>query len=594
MCGIVGYLGKEEAKDIVLNGLFKLEYRGYDSAGISLYNNKDKRFELFKDQGRVAHLESLAKTAGASNLAIGHTRWATHGKVNQINAHPHESRSKRFVVVHNGVIENYKSLRRDFLNGMTLDSETDTEVIVQMIDTFAQNMSAKAAIQKTLGLLKGSYALLILDNKHPDRLVAAKNKSPLLLGKSDNGFIVASDLVALAKYSQNFAPLDDYSVAVIEGNQVRFFNKDHAPQEVIFEPMDFDDDLAEMGPYPHFMLKEIMEQPLVVRTIINKYFEDERLVMKPEILAAMAQSDRVYILAAGTSMHAGFVGKSLFEKMTDMPVEVHIASEFAYHPPTLSKKPFFVLISQSGETADLRACLMHIKSLNHQVITITNVRTSTLAREANHFLEIFAGPEIAVASTKAYTAQLIVLTLLAYAYGKQTFDIRKALSELAHAMESYLTDYETIEMLAKTVLTKRNAFFIGRGVDYYVSLEAALKLKEISYLQAEGFAAGELKHGTIALIEEDTPVFGLISDKRIALNTRSNLDEVRSRGARTVTIAIESLSEDEDAIVLPDVHEYLRPAMMVIPTQLISYYAALQRGCDIDKPRNLAKSVTVE
>ncbi len=594
MCGIVGYLGNEDAKAIVLNGLFKLEYRGYDSAGLSLYNEKKQRFDMYKDQGRVAHLEALSKDAERSSIGIGHTRWATHGKVNQINAHPHVSHSKRFVVVHNGVIENYKALKRDFLNGMTLESETDTEVIVQMLDSFAQNMSTKDAVQKTLGLLKGSYALLILDQKHPDRLVAAKNKSPLILGKSDNGFIVASDLVALSKHSDCFAPLDDYSVVVVKKDKVSYFNRENSPVEMVFEPMDFDDNLAEMGPYPHFMLKEIMEQPLVVRTIINKYFDEDVLKIKPDIIEALNNSDRVYVLAAGTSMHAGFVGKRLFEKMTDLPVEVHIASEFAYHAPTFSEKPFFVLISQSGETADLRACLVHIKELKHRVLTITNVRTSTLAREADYFLEIFAGPEIAVASTKAYTAQLIVLTLLAYAYGKQTFDIRKALSELAHAMESYLADFEAVETLAKTVLTKRNAFFIGRGVDYYVSLEAALKLKEISYIQAEGFAAGELKHGTIALIEENTPVFGLISDKRIALNTRSNLDEVRSRGARTVTISIDSLSEEDDAIILPDVHEYLRPTMMVLPTQLIAYYAALQRGCDIDKPRNLAKSVTVE
>jgi len=594
MCGIVGFLGDKNAKAIVLEGLQRLEYRGYDSAGISLYNQKSGVFDMFKDKGRVAHLTTLLKDVDDSTIGIGHTRWATHGKVNRTNAHPHVSTSKRFIVVHNGVIENYRALKRDFLDGVRLESETDTEVIVQIIEKFSHTMDAPQAVHEALRLLEGSYALLVLDQEQPNRLIAAKNKSPLLIGKSERGFIVASDLMALGKYSDDYAPLEDYTMTVIERNKLAIYNRDYDEAEITFEPIDFDDDMAERGPYPHFMLKEIMEQPLVVRKILSKYFDDEKLTIDEAIIQDLRQSDRIHILAAGTSMHAGLIGKQLFKTLTGKPVEVHIASEFAYNPPVFTDNPAFLMISQSGETADLRACMPHIRNLKQPIITMTNVRTSTLAREADHTLEILAGPEIAVASTKAYTAQLVVLALLAHAVGEESFDIKRELSTLAHAMETYLTDYERIDTLAKTVLTKPNAFYIGRGLDFAVALEAALKLKEISYIHAEGFAAGELKHGTIALIEENTPVFGIISDKRIALNTRSNLDEVRSRGARTVTIALESLSEEEDDIILPDVHALLVPVMTVLPTQLIAYYAALHRGCDIDKPRNLAKSVTVE
>ncbi len=594
MCGIVGYLGDSNAKDIVLEGLHKLEYRGYDSAGISLYNLEAGVFDMFKDKGRVDHLASLLQDVHGSTVGIGHTRWATHGKVNRANAHPHLSSSKRFIVVHNGVIENYRMLKRDFLSHVRLESETDTEVIVHLIEMFAQTMEAPEAIHETLKLLEGSYALLVLDQQRPNRLIAAKNKSPLLIGRSDRGYIVASDLMALGKHSADYAPLEDYTMTVIERDKLAIYNRDYIEATLAFEPMDFDEDSAERGPYPHFMLKEIMEQPLVVRKILSHYFDEETLVINEAIVHDLRESDRIHILAAGTSMHAGLIGKHLFKILTGKPVEVHIASEFAYNPPALSDKPAFLMISQSGETADLRACMSHIREVNQPVVTLTNVRTSTLAREADHKMELLAGPEIAVASTKAYTAQLVVLTLLAYAVGKQRFNIKQELSTLAHAMETYLAKYERIDTLAKTVLTKPNAFYIGRGLDYAVALEAALKLKEISYIHAEGFAAGELKHGTIDLIEENTPVFGIISDKRIALNTRSNLDEVKSRGARTVIIALESLSEEEDDIVLPDVHPLLVPVMTVLPTQLIAYYAALHRGCDIDKPRNLAKSVTVE
>ncbi|MFW5841794.1 MAG: glutamine--fructose-6-phosphate transaminase (isomerizing) [Bacillota bacterium] len=593
MCGIVGYLGTQNAKEIILEGLYKLEYRGYDSAGMSLYNEKKHRFFNYKDKGRVEHLKALLDDVEDSHIGIGHTRWATHGKVNQLNAHPHVSSSERFLVVHNGVIENYKDLQRAYLKDGRLKSETDTEVIVELIEMFSHNFSAEDSVLKTLSLLKGSYALLVIDQDDPNRIIAAKNKSPLLVGKGKDGFVIASDLMAMAKYADDYKALDDYTMVVINHNAV-FYNLDGKTLDVTFDPMDFDEDLTELGEYQHYMLKEIMEQPLVMRKIMSHYLEDAAININQTILDDITAADHIYIIAAGTSMHAGFIGKSYLETLTDKPASVHIASEFAYHPPRFTKNPFFILISQSGETADLRACLVHIKTRNYNVLTITNVRTSTLAREANYYLEIYAGPEIAVASTKAYTAQLAVLMILAYSLSEKPFNLKKELSHLAIQMEAFLENYAHIYKLTQDYLTKRNAFYIGRGNDYYVALEAALKLKEISYIQAEGFAAGELKHGTIALIEEGTPVFALISDKKIAGNTRSNLYEVESRGANTLTITCESLKEDGDHIVLPDVTPLLMPLLMVLPTQLIAYYAALDRGLDIDKPRNLAKSVTVE
>ena len=594
MCGIVGYLGKGNAKEVVLNGLYKLEYRGYDSAGMSVFNEKNQRFDMYKDVGRVAHLDSLVQSIDHSPIAIGHTRWATHGKVNQANAHPHFSASERFVVVHNGVIENYRELKARYLNGHHWVSETDTEVIVQLIERFSDELSVEEAVKKTVSLLHGSYALLVLDQDNPERLIAAKHKSPLLIGKSDEGIIIASDLVALAKYSQVYSPLEDESIVVINQAEITLWNRDYVQQELTFQPMDFEDDLTELGEYPHYMLKEIMEQPLVMRKIVDRYFHDDHIVIDEAILEGIRQADRLYVLAAGTSMHAGYIGKRLFENLTEKPLEVHIASEFAYHPPVLSAQPFFILISQSGETADLRACLSHLKKHHYPSLTITNVKTSTLAREATYALELFAGPEIAVASTKAYTAQIAVLAVLAAKVAHRDAGLRESISELAAKMEQYLTQYESVAELVKRVLTKQNAFYIGRGTDYFVSLEAALKLKEISYIQAEGFAAGELKHGTIALIEEGTPVIALNSEPHVALNTRSNLEEVKSRGAMAVTIATEAVAQEGDDIVLPNVDPLLVPIMMVLPTQLIAYYAALERGHDIDKPRNLAKSVTVE
>lgn len=593
MCGIVGFIGEKNAKDVVLSGLTRLEYRGYDSAGLSLFNSRYRVFDVFKDEGRVQKLVDSTKSAQYSNIGIGHTRWATHGRVNKENSHPHFSQTRRFIIVHNGVIENYSQLKDQYLRNATFISETDTEVIAQLIETFAQTLPVEAAITTTLKLLHGSYALLILDANDPEKIYAAKYKSPLIIGEGTDGITIASDLMALVGYSENYHALDDKTFVVARRDNVRLFNLDNQSLDFHFKKIELDDQDTTLGEYPHFMMKEIHEQPSVIRRILTNYHIGDTFDISPEIIKDIKDSDRIYILAAGTSMHAGLIGKQMIEKMASIPVEVHIASEFAYHQPLFSKKPFFILVTQSGETADLRACLVNLKDQNYKILTITNVPTSTLAREANYALELFAGPEIAVASTKAYIAQVSVFAILAYELSHKTFDLKKELSVAANSIESFLSTEDVLSHV-RDLLTRRNCFFIGRGLDYYVGLEAALKLKEISYIQTEGFAAGELKHGTIALIEDKTPVIAIISDPKISPNTRSNLKEVQARGAHTMIISMRSLAEKGDEIILDDVHPLLTPLVTVVPTQLIAYYAALERAYDIDKPRNLAKSVTVE
>ncbi len=600
MCGIVGYLGDKKASDIILSGLEKLEYRGYDSCGISFFAVKEKEFITYKDKGRVKHLIDDFSYRYENHLGIGHTRWATHGKPNKTNSHPHSSLSNRFTIVHNGVIENYKELTARYLHNVDFISETDTEIIANLIEHFTQDLSVEEAIRKTLSLLEGSYALLVIDKTNPSVLYAAKNKSPLLIGFADTGITLASDVMALVGHADHYFPIEDKTFAIA------LKTPDHRYQyemlDIIGKPvtphfMKMDMVLDEIGKagYSHFMLKEICEQPSVVRKIMSKYMENDTFYITPAILNMFMGIERVYIIAAGTSMHAGFVGKYLLENLSGIPTEVFIASEFAYNPPLLVKKPLFIFISQSGETADLRACLVNVKNEGYPTLTITNVPTSTLAREADHFLEIFAGPEIAVASTKAYVGQIIILTILAYLLApRKPFDLHHELSKLAVSMEAIIDKRDYIHELVKEKLTKRNCFYIGRSIDYYTCLEAALKLKEISYIQAEGFAAGELKHGTIALIEDGVPVIAIISQSAINNNTRSNIREVLARGANKLVISLESVSDVTDEIILMDVHPMLTPLVTVIPTQLIAFYAALDLNKDIDKPRNLAKSVTVE
>lgn len=599
MCGIVGYLGSSKASDIILSGLEKLEYRGYDSCGICFYSETRKDFVTYKDKGRVAHLIGDFDYRDLNHLAIGHTRWATHGKPNQINSHPHFSSTKRFALVHNGVIENYRELTKKYLEGVQFHSETDTEVIANLIDTFAVTMPVDEAIRKTLSLIEGSYALLILDTDSEGTMYAAKNKSPLLIGTAPSGVTLASDVMAMVGHADEYFPIEDKTFVVVRRhdgvNDLQVM--DIIGRTVEYKMTKIDMVLEEIGKagYPHYMLKEICEQPSVIRKILSKYFDGEGLNVKLSVRKLFAETERIYILAAGTSMHAGFVGKYLFEHVAKIPTEVHIASEFAYNPPLLAQKPLFVFVSQSGETADLRACLINVKELGHPTLTITNVPTSTLAREADQFVEIFAGPEIAVASTKAYVAQVAVLSVLAFsAARKHPFDLHGELTRVAIAMDAIIEERDYIQKLVQKYFTKRNCFYIGRGIDYYTCLEAALKLKEISYIQTEGFAAGELKHGTIALIEEDIPVIAIVSQSHLNNNTRANIREVTARGAAKLVISLQSISDPGDEIILMDVHEMLSPLLTVIPTQLIAYYSALELGRDIDKPRNLAKSVTVE
>ncbi|RSK44982.1 glutamine--fructose-6-phosphate transaminase (isomerizing) [Bacillus canaveralius] len=600
MCGIVGYIGNNDSKEILLRGLEKLEYRGYDSAGIAIMN--DNGVHVFKEKGRIADLRSIVDQSVQAHTGIGHTRWATHGVPSQLNAHPHQSASSRFTLVHNGVIENYDLLKRENLQGVTLKSDTDTEVIVQIIELFMNDgLTVKEAFRKTLSLLKGSYALALLDEQDNETIYVAKNKSPLLVGLGDDFNVVASDAMAMLQVTNQFVELMDKEIVIVTKDEVTIetLSGDVMTRASFTAELDASD--IEKGTYPHYMLKEIDEQPLVIRRIVQKYQNEQgALTIDPEIINAMNETDRIYIIAAGTSYHAGLVGKQFIEKIANVPVEVHISSEFGYNIPLLSENPLFIFISQSGETADSRAVLVEIKEMGYKALTITNVPGSTLSREADYTLLLHAGPEIAVASTKAYTAQLAVLAILAEVTGKSRgidldFDLVHELGIAANAIEVLCDSKEEIEAIAREYLaTTRNAFFIGRGIDFYVGLEGALKLKEISYIQAEGFAGGELKHGTIALIENGTPVIALATQEIVNLSIRGNVKEVVARGANPCIISMKGLEMEEDRFVIPEVHSLLTPLISVIPLQLIAYYAALHRECDVDKPRNLAKSVTVE
>ena len=603
MCGIVGIIGKS-ARDVVLNGLKKLEYRGYDSAGIYL-NDLNGHEYLTKAVGRIKNLEDKLSDNEQGLVGIGHTRWATHGKPSIANSHPHYSSDKRFYLVHNGVIENYAELKEKYLSDVSFNSDTDTEVVVQLIAKIAKEkcLSGFLAFKEALKLINGSYAFLLVDNKEPDHIFIAKNKSPMMLGIGDGFNIIASDAISVLDQTKLFIDLQDGDVADVTASAINI--EDIAGNHIERKPylVNIDPNSASKGTYEFYMLKEIDEQPSVMRRLSKEYFNDDADVkVDANIVQSVAQSDRIYILAAGTSYHAGLVGKNIIEKYTDIPVEVGIASEFGYHFPKLSKKPFFIFLSQSGETADSRVVLKQVNQLGLPSLTITNVAGSTLSREATYTMLLKAGPEIAVASTKAYTAQVAVQAILAKAVGEHLkitaaidFDLKRQLALVAEGMQEIVDGKEKINSLAKKHLaTTRNAFYIGRGVDYAVALEGALKLKEVSYIQTEGFAAAELKHGTIALIEKGVPVVTLINDPATADLTRGNIQEVESRGANVITIVAKKFAKATDDIILPDVDYYLSPLVTVVPAQLLAYYASKNKGLDVDKPRNLAKSVTVE
>ncbi|EUJ60360.1 glutamine--fructose-6-phosphate transaminase (isomerizing) [Listeria fleischmannii] len=602
MCGIVGFIGSKNAKDVLLNGLEKLEYRGYDSAGIALLNHEE--VYVVKEKGRIADLsEKVAKDA-FGEVGIGHTRWATHGKPSHENAHPHQSTSGRFTMVHNGVIENYSLLKEEYLKEATFISDTDTEVIVQLVEKFVEEgLTTESALRKTLSLLHGSYAISLIDKEDSQTLYAAKSKSPLLIGKGEGFNVIASDAMAALKETDQFIEIMDGEMVILTRSGVQILSAEGEEIERAAYTATIDATDIEKGTYPHYMLKEIDEQPAVTRRIIQSYQnEDGDLTVEQPILDAILEADRVHIIACGTSYHAGLVGKNLIEKLAHIPVEVHVSSEFGYNMPLLSERPLFLFITQSGETADSRQVLVKVKEMGYKTLTLTNVSGSTLDREADHAMYLFAGPEIAVASTKAYTAQIAVLSILAVTLGREKgiaaaeeLDLAVELGIVATAMEAMVASKELVEHIAGEFLaTTRNAFFLGRSVDYFVAMEAALKLKEISYIQAEGFASGELKHGTIALIEDETPVLAIVTQENINWNIRGNVNEVLARGANACVFAMEGLEQPEDRLVIPHVHPLLTSLASVIPCQLLAYYAALHRECDVDKPRNLAKSVTVE
>ena len=606
MCGIVGYVGKRSAQDVLLDGLEKLEYRGYDSAGVALAQEGGIR--VVKSKGRLDALrQKLAVQALAeSSCGIGHTRWATHGEPSDVNSHPHST--PRVSIVHNGIIENYGALKeRLAARGYTFESETDTEVLVKLIDSCYHGEPLQA-LHEALGMVRGSYALAVLFKDFPDTIFAVKKESPLIVGWGEGENFVASDIPALLKYTRDYSVLEEGDLAVVTAQGIRFYNAFGEPVERQRLTADWDQEAAEKGGYPHFMLKEINEQPAAITATVSPRVEDGMPDLRiPELTDERLRSIRtVHLVACGTAMHAGMVGKAAIETLARVPAEVDIASEFRYRDPILNKDDLVIIISQSGETSDTLAALKLAKSRGVPVLAIVNVVGSSIARAADYILYTYAGPEIAVASTKAYVVQMCVLYLfalrLAYARGRLSeAETRRFTAQLLRAPEVIkprLADCEQIKYLASRYVNTQSCFFIGRGFDYALSLEGSLKLKEISYVHSDAYAAGELKHGTISLITDGVPVIALATQKQVYEKTISNAKETRSRGARVLLFTTKDAVVPEgvaDAVIRLDEYEdILMPLQLIVPLQLFAYYMAVLRGCDVDKPRNLAKSVTVE
>ena len=606
MCGIVGYVGKRSAQDVLLDGLEKLEYRGYDSAGVALAQEGGIR--VVKSKGRLDALrQKLAVQALAeSSCGIGHTRWATHGEPSDVNSHPHST--PRVSIVHNGIIENYGALKeRLAARGYTFESETDTEVLVKLIDSCYHGEPLQA-LHEALGMVRGSYALAVLFKDFPDTIFAVKKESPLIVGWGEGENFVASDIPALLKYTRDYSVLEEGDLAVVTAQSILFYNAFGEPVERQRLTADWDQEAAEKGGYPHFMLKEINEQPAAITATVSPRVEDGLPDLRiPELTDERLRSiGMVHLVACGTAMHAGMVGKVAIETLARVPAEVDIASEFRYRDPILNKNDLVIIISQSGETSDTLAALKLAKSRGVPVLAIVNVVGSSIARAADYVLYTYAGPEIAVASTKAYVVQMCVLYLfalrLAYARGKlEEAETKRLTAELLRAGEVIkprLDDCEQIKYLASRFVNTQSCFFIGRGFDYALSLEGSLKLKEISYVHSDAYAAGELKHGTISLITDGVPVIALATQKQVYEKTISNARETKSRGARVILFTTKDAVVPEgvaDYIVRLDEYEdLLMPLQLIVPLQLFAYYMAVLRGCDVDKPRNLAKSVTVE
>lgn len=608
MCGIVGYIGEQQAAPVLLDGLAKLEYRGYDSAGMAVCDNGEIR--MVKATGRLKVLEALTK--GGSTLpgtaGIGHTRWATHGSPTDTNAHPHFNGSASIAVVHNGIIENYQKLKRKLESrGYHFVSETDTEVIAHLLDRYYTG-SPLEAITKVMHRMEGSYALGIIFQDHPDEIYAVRKDSPLIVGKSSAGNLIASDVPAILKYTRSVYFMENEEIAKLTRDDITFYNIDE--EELEKEPTEISWDLsaAEKGGYDYFMMKEIYEQPKAITDTISPRIRDGKIVIEELGMTdeEIAQISKIYIVACGSAYHAGVTGKYVLEGMARIPVEVDLASEFRYRNPILDEQTLVIVISQSGETADSLAALREAKAKGSRILGIVNVVGSSIAREADNVFYTWAGPEISVATTKAYSTQLAALYLLAMKFSnvrgtitnEELTSMIEQLQQLPRQIEFLLGSHERIQKFANRFLAADHIFFIGRGLDYAISLEGSLKLKEISYIHSEAYAAGELKHGTISLIEDGTPVVAVLTQEELYRKTISNIQEVRTRGAFVMAVTNANHTDVEKnadfVMYLPETNSYFTNSLAVIPLQLFAYYVALGRGLDVDKPRNLAKSVTVE
>ncbi|MDY4181430.1 MAG: glutamine--fructose-6-phosphate transaminase (isomerizing) [Pseudoflavonifractor sp.] len=610
MCGIVGFVGREEAAPILLDGLRRLEYRGYDSAGVAVYHPEDG-LQVVKTKGRIQVLAGQVEARGGvrGTIGLGHTRWATHGEPSDVNSHPHVSENGRIAVVHNGIIENYAEIK-EFLQstGVHFASETDTEVVAQLLEYYYDG-NILDAVTKVLHRIQGAYALGILCADCPDRLIAARKDSPLILGFGDGFHVMASDVTAVIKYTRDVCYLDDGEIAELTADHVWVYDAYLRPVQKEHRHVDWEISAAEKGGYEHFMLKEIMEQPKAVRDTLSPRIQDGEVVLDGLDYPAdyLQDLDKIYIIACGSSYHVGMAAKYTLEKLLRKPVEVALASEFRYCDPIVTKRTLALVISQSGETIDTLAAMREAKRLGARVLSIVNVVGSTIARESDDVLYTWAGPEIAVATTKAYSTQLVVIYLIGLCFARRMGTIPaeeyaavlEELQQLPDKLEQVLEQRERIQYLASIYFNHPSVFFIGRNIDYAVGLEASLKLKEISYLHSEAYAAGELKHGTISLIEPGTLVIALATYGTLFEKTMSNVVEVKSRGADVLGLTTAPLEKAmakvvDHTITVPEIHPMLLPSLDVVPMQLLAYYVALMHGCDIDKPRNLAKSVTVE
>ena len=613
MCGIVGYAGTEQAAPILLDGLERLEYRGYDSAGIAVLS-EEKGLQLRKTKGRLKVLSALVDGGKAleGRMGIGHTRWATHGEPNDINSHPHLSQNGQIAVVHNGIIENYLEIKEFLLSkGVHFCSDTDTEVVAQLLEYFYLNNGGNimAAVYMVLDRIEGAYALGILCRDMPDSFIAARKDAPLLLGYGENCKFIASDVTAIIKHTRDVSYMEDGEVAVVSAGEIKVYNALGQPVEKEHSYIDWDVSAAEKGGYAHFMFKEIMEQPEAVRKTVSPRIKDGRICFEELSLSEeyIKGLKKIFIVACGSSYHVGVVAKYNLERLLRRPVDVMLASEFRYADPLVDQDTLVIVISQSGETLDTMAALREAKSLGARILSVVNVVGSSIARESDDVLYTWAGPEIAVATTKAYSTQLVLLDMLGLYFadvlgsvsGETYARIVEELQALPAKMEKVLENTEEIKYLASRYFNHSSVFYIGRNLDYALGLEGSLKLKEISYIHSEAYASGELKHGTISLIEDGTLVVALGTYTPLFDKALSNIIEVKARGADIVALTTESRRSDmektvENVLAVPDTHVVLQPSLGIVPLQLFAYYVALQRGCDIDKPRNLAKSVTVE